>query len=185
MNFYYKLLNKTFCKFKLYHLYKNVFNYLDTNRKKKILGISQCPGKNLDNTFDSKLFCKDLDIIKKQNIKIVVSLLTDTEIKKLGFNDSIWSKEGVEYIKFSIKDFGVPTNNELNSLKKLISNIKKNILSSNAILIHCNAGRGRSGMIAAIVLKALKEKNTVNKIRKLINGAIETEEQEKFVREWS
>ena len=40
-------------------------------------------------------------------------------------------------------------------------------------------------MIAAIVLKDLKEKNTVNKIRKFINGAIETEEQEKFVREWS
>ena len=32
---------------------------------------------------------------------------------------------------------------------------------SKHVLIHCNGGKGRSGMIAALVLKAMKEKDTI------------------------
>ena len=79
--------------------------------KKNLLGVSQFPGKNLNNFFDSSLFAKDLEIIKKQKIKIIVSLLPDVEINKLGFNDFIWSKKEIEYLKFPIDDFGVPSIN--------------------------------------------------------------------------
>ena len=49
---------------------------------------------------------------------------------------------------------------------------------------HCNGGKGRSGMIAALVLKAMKEKDTIKKVRENVVGAIETEEQETFVENW-
>ena len=52
------------------------------------------------------------------------------------------------------------------------------------MLIHCNGGKGRSGMIAALVLKAMKEKDTIKKVRENVVGAIETEEQETFVENW-
>ena len=32
---------------------------------------------------------------------------------------------------------------------------------SKYVLIHCNGGKGRSGMIAALVLKAMKEKDPI------------------------
>ena len=35
--------------------------------KKNLLGVSQFPGKNLQNIFDLSSFLKDLQIIKKQN----------------------------------------------------------------------------------------------------------------------
>ena len=152
--------------------------------KKNLLGVSQFPGKNLNNFFDSSLFAKDLEIIKKQKIKIIVSLLPDLEINKLGFNDFIWSKKEIEYLKFPIDDFGVPSINKYNELKKLISFIKENLMLSKYVLIHCNGGKGRSGMIAALVLKAMKEKDTINKVRENVFGAIETEEQETFVENW-
>jgi len=152
--------------------------------KKNLLGVSQFPGKNLNNFFDSSLFAKDLEIIKKQRIKIIVSLLPDLEINKLGFNDFIWSKKEIEYLKFPIDDFGVPSINKYNELKELISIIKKNLILSNPVLIHCNGGKGRSGMIASLVLKAMKEKDTVKKVRENVVGAIETEEQETFVENW-
>jgi protein-tyrosine phosphatase len=69
-------------------------------------------------------------------------------------------------------------------LKELISTIKNNLILSNPVLIHCNGGKGRSGMIAALVLKAMKEKDTVKKVRENVVGAIETEEQETFVENW-
>ena len=55
---------------------------------------------------------------------------------------------------------------------------------SKHVLIHCNGGKGRSGMIAALVLKAMKEKDTIKKVREKVIGAIETEEQEIFVKDW-
>ena len=152
--------------------------------KKNLLGVSQFPGKNLQNIFDLSSFSKDLQIIKKQKVKIVVSLLPDNEKNKLGLDDLIWSKEEVEYIQFPIDDFGVPPNNKYNELKKLISFIKENLMLSKHVLIHCNGGKGRSGMIAALVLKAMKEKDTIKKVRENVVGAIETEEQETFVENW-
>ena len=152
--------------------------------KKNLLGVSQFPGKNLQNIFDLSSFLKDLQIIKKQKVKIVVSLLPDNEKNKLGLDDLIWSKEEVEYIQFPIDDFGVPPNNKYNELKKLISFIKENLMLSKHVLIHCNGGKGRSGMIAALVLKAMKEKDPIKKVREKVIGAIETEEQEIFVKDW-
>ena len=152
--------------------------------KKNLLGVSQFPGKNLQNIFDLSSFSKDLQIIKKQKVKIVVSLLPDNEKNKLGLDDLIWSKEEIEYIKFPIDDFGVPPNKKYNELKKLISFIKENLMLSKHVLIHCNGGKGRSGMIAALVLKAMKEKDPIKKVREKVIGAIETEEQEIFVKDW-
>ena len=152
--------------------------------KKNLLGVSQFPGKNLQNIFDLSSFLKDLQIIKKQKVKIVVSLLPDNEKNKLGLDDLIWSKQEIEYIKFPIDDFGVPPNNKYNELKKLISFIKENLMLSKHVLIHCNGGKGRSGMIAALVLKAMKEKDPIKKVREKVIGAIETEEQEIFVKDW-
>ena len=152
--------------------------------KKNLLGVSQFPGKNLQNIFDLSSFLKDLQIIKKQKVKIIVSLLPDNEKNKLGLDDLIWSKEEVEYIQFPINDFSVPPKKKFNELKKLISFIKENLMLSKHVLIHCNGGKGRSGMIAALVLKAMKEKDPIKKVREKVIGAIETEEQEIFVKDW-
>ena len=152
--------------------------------KKNLLGVSQFPGKNLQNIFDLSSFLKDLQIIKKQKVKIIVSLLPDNEKNKLGLDDLIWSKEEVEYIQFPINDFSVPPKKKFNELKKLISFIKENLMLSKYVLIHCNGGKGRSGMIAALVLKAMKEKDPIKKVREKVIGAIETEEQEIFVKDW-
>ena len=152
--------------------------------KKNLLGVSQFPGKNLQNIFDLSSFSNDLQIIKKQKVKIVVSLLPDNEKNKLGLDDLIWSKEEVEYIQFPISDFSVPPKKKFNELKKLISFIKENLMLSKPVLIHCNGGKGRSGMIAALVLKAMKEKDPIKKVREKVIGAIETEEQEIFVKDW-
>ena len=152
--------------------------------KKNLLGVSQFPGKNLQNIFDLSSFLKDLQIIKKQKVKIVVSLLPDNEKNKLGLDDLIWSKVEVEYIQFPISDFSVPPKKKFNELKKLILFIKKNLMLSKHVLIHCNGGKGRSGMIAALVLKAMKEKDPIKKVREKVIGAIETEEQEIFVKDW-
>ena len=103
--------------------------------------------------------------------------LVQAEMKnKLGLDDLIWSKEEVEYIQFPINDFSVPPKKKFNELKKLISFIKENLMLSKHVLIHCNGGKGRSGMIAALVLKAMKEKDTIKKVREMDISHLDIEE---------
>ena len=51
------------------------------------------------------------------------------------------------------------------------------------IVIHCMGGKGRSGTIAAILLIEFGEDNkkAIEIVREKRKGAIETEEQEKFI----
>ena len=122
-----------------------------------------------------------LQIINKQKIKLIVSLLPDIELNKLGFDDFIWSKEEIEYIKFPIDDFGVPSNNKFDELKELISTIKENLMLSNPVLNSLQWWKRTIWDDSALVLKAMKEKDTIKKVRENVVGAIETEEQETFV----
>ena len=53
------------------------------------------------------------------------------------------------------------------------------------VLIHCNAGLGRSGTIAALLIKLMGVySDPINQVRKFRPGSIETIEQEKFVNEF-
>ena len=52
--------------------------------------------------------------------------------------------------------------------------------------MHCNAGLGRSGMIVALVIKFIGSlKDPVSHVRKFRSGAIETEEQQRFVADFN
>ena len=65
-------------------------------------------------------------------------------------------------------------------MKSILSFIHK----SRPVLIHCNAGLGRSGLVAAVVCKELKIPNAINFVRFNRKGAIENEVQENFVINW-
>jgi protein-tyrosine phosphatase len=55
----------------------------------------------------------------------------------------------------------------------------------NAVLIHCNAGLGRSGLVASILLKEMtNESNPIEYVRNFRKGAVENQKQEKFISNW-
>ena len=150
-------------------------------------GVSNCPGKH-QNSLLKKLSLKDdLSSVRDQEINCIVSLITKDELKKLDINDfdKTITEYGFEHYSVEIQDLGIPSTNQLGTFKILTKNIIVAIKTEKKVLIHCNAGLGRSGLFAGILVKEMTNINhPIEYIRKFRKGAIETKEQEEFISFW-
>jgi atypical dual specificity phosphatase len=80
-----------------------------------------------------------------------------------------------------VKDYGAPS---LEQLYNTIDFMEKQIYKGKRVLVHCAAGKGRTGTIlAAYLLKegSLTAAQAINKIRKLRPGSVQTKTQENCV----
>ena len=124
----------------------------------------------------------DLLELKKKKINIVVSLLERKELKPLNVSTlfEIIKKHKFAHYYFPIKDKSVPR--DITELNRLLNDLSLKIRQNKKILLHCNAGLGRSGLIAALLCKKLGvSENPISYIRKHRPGAIETKDQEKMI----
>ena len=150
-------------------------------------GVSNCPGKHQNNLLKKLSLKNDLSSIWDQEINCIVSLITKDELKKLDINDfdKTITEYGFEHYSVEIQDLGIPSTNQLGTFKILTKNIIVAIKTEKKVLIHCNAGLGRSGLFAGILVKEMTDINhPIDYIRKFRKGAIETKEQEEFISFW-
>lgn len=82
---------------------------------------------------------------------IMCSLLTKSEVQEfqLEKQDEICSNHHIKFVSLEIIDQSIPGYKDF---VELISQLVKLNNNANAIVIHCNHGVGRSGMVAAAVL---------------------------------
>ena len=150
-------------------------------------GVSNCPGKHQNSLLKKLSLKNDLNSIWNQEINCIVSLITKDELKKLDINDfdKTITEYGFEHYSVEIQDLGIPSTNQLGTFKILTKNIIVAIKTEKKVLIHCNAGLGRSGLFAGILVKEMTDINhPIDYIRKFRKGAIETKEQEEFISLW-
>ncbi len=109
----------------------------------------------------------------KEEIEIVISLRPEEPLKKL------YSLYELSFYNIPIEDFDIPHSKM--DVIKFIQIIEKN--KNKKIVVHCTAGRGRSGMMVALYLKyrGFEGKEAIKFLREKIPGAVETIEQEKYV----
>ena len=145
------------------------------------LWISHYPGKiGIKDT----LVQAEIDLIelKKRKIDIVVSLIEKKELETLRVSTLFGLIKKHEFIHyhFPIEDKSVPKNKA--QLHRLLENLCNEIHKNKKILLHCNAGLGRSGLIAALICKKLGvSESPISYIRKHRPGSIETKDQEKMI----
>ena len=150
-------------------------------------GVSNCPGKHQNSLLKKLSLKNDLNSIWNQEINCIVSLITKDELKKLDINDfdKTITEYGFEHYSVEIQDLGIPSTNQLGTFKILTKNIIVAIKTEKKVLIHCNAGLGRSGLFAGILVKEMTDINhPIDYIRKFRKGAIETKKQEEFISFW-
>ncbi len=145
------------------------------------LWISHYPGKR---GIDNKAVQAEIDLLelKKRKIDIVASLLERKELAELQIVNllELIKKHNFGHYYFPIQDKSVPKNKV--QLRRFINNLCDEIQKDKKILIHCNAGLGRSGLIAALLCKKLGiVEEPISFIRQYRPGAIETREQEKLI----
>lgn len=145
------------------------------------LWISHYPGKI---GMEDKIIQAEVDLseFKKKRIDIVVSLLEKEELKTLNMLSlfELIKKHKFIHYYFPIEDKSVPKNKV--QLYRLLDDLCDEIHKNKKILLHCNAGLGRSGLIAALICKKLGiSENPISYIREHRPGCIETKDQEKMI----
>ncbi|VAW34498.1 hypothetical protein MNBD_GAMMA01-446 [hydrothermal vent metagenome] len=93
-----------------------------------------------------------IQYLVSRKIHTVVSLLQFDEVHSFSLTSegSVCESAGVEFINFPIQDHGVPQ--FFLPFNQLISTLFNSINAGENIAIHCYAGIGRTGLIAASIL---------------------------------
>ena len=90
----------------------------------------------------------------------------------------------INYLHLRVEDYHSPTIEEIDSTVKFIEN---EIKEKRGVLVHCAAGKGRTGTIlVAYLLRSqnLGAKDAITRIRNIRPGSIQTESQEKSLYEY-
>ncbi|HEX7274662.1 MAG TPA: dual specificity protein phosphatase 23 [Nitrososphaeraceae archaeon] len=107
-----------------------------------------------------------------------------TMAEKKSSNHNSEKPKEVNYLHLRVEDYHSPTVHEIDSTVKFIEN---EIKSNRPVLVHCAAGKGRTGTILGAYLLRndnIGAKDAITKIRNIRPGSIQTDSQEKSLYEY-
>ena len=147
--------------------------------------LSPCPTLSYLAHDDMGIF----DRWSNAHVCMVVTLLEKVEINALGF-DSLaahLSQTDILWHHFPIRNMDAPANSSELRLQEIIIHMTQCFNTGKAVFIHCHAGLGRTGLVAATVLKSfgMTTNAAMSAIRKKRPGSIESHIQEIFVENWN
>jgi hypothetical protein len=152
------------------------------------LGLTFAPGKFRTNgwtaSWDRDL---DTDLLRLRDYygcQVLVSLIEKFEFENLRI---VQLREragelGISSIWFPIVDGSIPENPE--NFAQTVSEISNQMDDGKTVVVHCMGGLGRAGLTSACLLmsKGINADEAIKAVRVARPGAIETAEQEAFVR---
>ena len=148
--------------------------------------LSAFPGREHTNVFSIELMEEFFDFLDSNRYRSLVSLVEvhefDQFISYPKFEEKI-GKRNFSWFFHPLKDMTAPDEIFRERFFETQSHLLENLRSGKKIAIHCKGGLGRSGTIAALLLRHLgfSAQKSIELVRKSRPGAIETEEQEIFI----
>ena len=147
--------------------------------------LSPCPTINHEARGNINI----IDQWSNTHVRMVVTLLEKAEIKALGFETlaAHLSQTDILWHHFPIRNMDAPANSSELRLQEIIIHMAQCFNTGKAVFIHCHAGLGRTGLVAATVLKSfgMTTNAAMSAIRKKRPGSIESHIQEIFVENWN
>jgi ADP-ribosyl-[dinitrogen reductase] hydrolase len=133
----------------------------------------------------------DLEAIRSWKATSLISLLEPQEFEELRITALPTTADalGLRWYGLPITDGAAPDARFLSAWNQLGPKFIADIAQGNSLVIHCKGGLGRAGTVAAMLIldsgKAVSADDAMRLVRSVRPGAIETEAQEVFLRQWA
>jgi ADP-ribosyl-[dinitrogen reductase] hydrolase len=155
------------------------------------IGLCCCPGHRLTPRFvrpSLEAFEADLDDIAGSGAKRLVTLMEPDELAYIGIDPKRLDREvrarGLEWLHLPIRNLSVPGAAWETSWVTAGAVLRRELAAGRGFAMHCYAGLGRTGTIAARLLieHGLPSAEAIALVRRIRPGSIETVAQEDYVR---
>ena len=137
------------------------------------------PGSGYGALFNpSGALAEDLEFAAEQKLGALVSL-TETAL-----DEGEIAAAGLEYLHLPVADMKAPA---LEDCRRFVDFVTERNEQGVAVLVHCVAGRGRTGTMLAcfFVRQGCGPTEAIERVRRLRPGSVETEAQEAVVFEYA
>ena len=155
------------------------------------IGMTLCPGKKQPNALSGawhRDLAVDLRAIKSWGATVLLSLMEEHEFLELGVIGLFEQTTALEikWIHLPIRDVSIPNSSAEKQWAAVVSELVDRLKKDEKIVLHCKGGLGRTGMMAACLLRefGVGGKAAIDSVRTARHGAIETNEQEMYVRHY-
>jgi ADP-ribosylglycohydrolase/protein-tyrosine phosphatase len=153
------------------------------------LGLTLCPGKQGSSIYGHKHdrdLNQDLNAIKLWEATTVVTLMEQFELEDLKVSGLGAAVERLDmaWLHLPIVDVFVPDETFERRWVYFGRELRRRLARGEKILIHCRGGVGRTGLLAARILIefGMSPEQAIAEVRRARRGAIETRQQEEYVR---
>jgi len=152
------------------------------NLKEARIGMGMCPGRVWHDWYRD--LDSDLQVIRNHQINVIASIITNTELKQMNYFDYYdrIRKSNLESLELSIHDKWLP--NSVENFMKVVTSILEHVHNDKTVLVHCNGGRGRTGLVvsACILNLGYPIDQAIQIVRTARTGMLRNPAQEIFLR---
>jgi protein-tyrosine phosphatase len=90
-----------------------------------------------------------------------------------------YAREGFDYRRLPVRDFGVPTDEEM---RRILDTIDEALGAGRTVFVHCRGGIGRTGTVLGCYLR--RHGASFDEALAALEGRPETDEQRELIRGW-